>query len=74
LSLSLAGMIFRSHSVMGNLTGSPADLRAVLALANAGKLEPTPITCHPHDSANQALLDLKQGKVTGRAVLVRDAG
>ena len=71
LTLSLAGMIFRSHSVMGNLTGSPSDLRAVLALANAGKLEPTPITCCPHDSANQALLDLKQGKISGRAVLVR---
>ncbi len=72
LTLSLAGMIFRSISVMGNLTGSPADLRAVLALANAGKLDPTPVTCCPHDSANQALVDLKQGKFTGRAVLVRE--
>lgn len=72
LTLSLAGMIFRSHSIMGNLTGSPADLRAVLALANAGKLEQTLVTCCPHDQANQALLDLKEGKFTGRAVLVRD--
>ena len=73
LTLSLAGMIFRSHSVIGNLTGSPADLRAVLALANAGKLEPTPINCRPHDEANQALVDLKQGKFIGRTVLVREA-
>ena len=73
LNVSLAGMIFRSHSIMGNLTGSPADLRAVLALANEGKLAPTPVTCCPQDHANQALLDLKQGKFTGRAVLVREA-
>jgi alcohol dehydrogenase, propanol-preferring len=72
LTLSLAGMIFRSHSVMGNLTGSPTDLRAVLKLANEGKLTPTPITLCPHDHANQALLDLKAGKITGRTVLVRE--
>ena len=56
---------------LGNLTGSPADLRAVLKLANAGKLQPTPITLCPHEQANQVLLDLKAGKVNGRAVLVR---
>ncbi len=72
LTLSLAGMIFRSQSVMGNLVGSPADLRAVLALANAGKLERTPVTCFPQNQANQAMLDLKAGKLTGRAVLVHD--
>jgi alcohol dehydrogenase, propanol-preferring len=72
LTLSLAGMIFRSHSVIGNLTGSPSDLRAVLTLANEGKLRPTPVTLCPHDHANQALVDLKAGKVTGRTVLVRE--
>jgi alcohol dehydrogenase, propanol-preferring len=71
LNLSLAGMIFRSQSVMGNLTGSPADLRAVLKLANEGKLQTTPVTLCSHDHANQALLDLKAGKITGRTVLVR---
>jgi alcohol dehydrogenase, propanol-preferring len=72
LTLSLATMIFRSYSIIGNLTGSPADLRAVLKLANEGLLEPTPITLCPHDHANQALVDLKAGKVTGRTVLVRE--
>ena len=71
LKISLSAMIFRSQSVLGNLTGSPADLRAVLKLANAGKLQPTPITLCPHEQANQVLLDLKAGKVNGRAVLVR---
>ena len=72
LTVSLAGMVFRSQSIMGNLKGSPADLHAVLALANEGKLEPTPVTCCPQDHANQALLDLQQGRFTGRAVLVQE--
>ena len=72
LSLSLAGMIFGAKSVCGSLTGNPQDLRAVLALANAGKLRATPITLCPHDHANEALHDLHEGKVTGRIVLVRE--
>lgn len=71
LTLSLAGLIFRAQSVAGNLTGSPHDLRAVLALANAGKLAPTPVNLRPHDHANEALQDLYAGRVTGRLVLVR---
>lgn len=69
LTLSLAGMIFLGQSVEGNLVGSPQDLHDVLALANAGKLAPTPVQCRSADEANEALLDLKNGKVTGRAVL-----
>lgn len=71
LPLSLAGMIFRALTIKGSNTGTPADLRAVLALANQGRLKPTPVRCCPADQANQALLDLKSGRVTGRAVLVR---
>lgn len=71
LNLSLATMIFRAQSVRGSLTGSPADLRAVLELANSGRLAPTPVHACPHDDVNQALMDLKAGRVTGRTVLVR---
>lgn len=69
LTLSLATMIFMGWRIEGNLTGTPEDLRAVLALANAGKLAPTPIERRPIGEANAALVDLKEGKVTGRAVL-----
>lgn len=71
ITLSLAALIFRAHSVMGNLTGNPKDLREVLALANSGKLAPTPVNLRPHDHANEALQDLYAGRVTGRLVLVR---
>jgi alcohol dehydrogenase, propanol-preferring len=71
ITLSLAGLIFRAQSVVGNLTGTLDDLKAVLALANSGRLAPTPINLCAHNQANAALLDLKAGRVTGRTVLVR---
>jgi alcohol dehydrogenase, propanol-preferring len=71
LTVSLPGMIFGAKSVRGSLTGNPKDLRAVLALANSGKLKPTPVSLCQHDHANDALRNLLDGKVTGRTVLVR---
>lgn len=70
LTLSLAGMVFRATTVMGSNTGTPQDLRDVIALANAGKLAPTPTIERPVGEANAALQDLKAGHVTGRQVLV----
>ena len=69
LNISLATMIFMGWSIFGNLTGSLHDLRDVIALANEGKLAPTPIQHCKVDDANQAMNDPKNGNVTGRAVL-----
>jgi len=69
LNLSLAGMIFRALTVYGSNTGCPDDLRAVLALANSGKLAPTPLQHFHHDQANEAMQSLYAGKITGRAIL-----
>lgn len=73
LSLSLAGMVFRAAAVMGSNTGTPQDLRDVIALANAGKLAPTPTIERPVYEANAAMQDLQAGRVTGRQVLVGQA-
>ncbi len=70
LTLSLATMIFRVQSVLGSNTGTVADLRAVVALAQSGKLAPTPVQEFPKHEANAALARLEQGGITGRAVLV----
>ena len=70
LTLSLSGMVFRSLSVEGSLTGSPQDLRDVVALAESGKLAPLPVERLPKDAANEALARLDEGTVTGRLVLV----
>lgn len=70
LEVSLAGFIFRAITIAGSNTGSLHDLRAVIALAQAGKLAPTPVHTCPKDQAWQAMLDLKAGAVEGRTVLV----
>ncbi|ASE38907.1 alcohol dehydrogenase [Brevundimonas vesicularis] len=69
LTLSLAGMVFRALTVQGTLMGSPQDLRDVIAMANDGRLAPTPVTCrHKHD-VMEAMEELERGEVTGRLVL-----
>lgn len=70
LVLSLAGMIFKPRTIQGSATGNPQDLRDVVALANAGKLKPIPMTLLPKDQANAALTMLHDGQVRGRIVLV----
>lgn len=69
ITLSLAGLVFRANAIEGTNTGTPQDLRDVIALANAGKLSPTPISICAKDQANRALIDLHEGRVTGRLVL-----
>jgi propanol-preferring alcohol dehydrogenase len=70
ITLSLATMIFRAQSVLGSLTGTVADLHAVVELAQSGKLAATPVQEYPKGAANDALMMLQHGRVTGRAVLV----
>ena len=69
-TLSLATMIFRAQSVLGSNTGTVSDLHAVVELARSGRLAPTPVQEFPKDAANEALLKLQNGEITGRAVLV----
>jgi propanol-preferring alcohol dehydrogenase len=70
ITVSLSGMVFRGLSIEGSLTGSPQDLRDVVALAQSGRLAPLPVTRLPKDAANEALARLHDGTVTGRLVLV----
>jgi alcohol dehydrogenase/propanol-preferring alcohol dehydrogenase len=37
-------MVFRTLTVQGTLMGSPQDLWDVIAMANDGRLVPTPVT------------------------------
>ena len=69
LVISLAAMIFRPRTILGTATGSPQDLRDVVALAQSGKLKPIPLTLLPKAQANEALHMLEDGQVRGRIVL-----
>lgn len=74
LTLSLVGLVMRAVSIIGNNTGSIADLREVARLAREGKLPPLPVTLMPKDDANLAMMRLRDGQVTGRIILTSDAG
>jgi alcohol dehydrogenase, propanol-preferring len=70
ITLSVAGTIFRSQSVLGSLTGSIQDLRDVIKLAQSGRLAPTPIQNVPAALVNDVMTRLDGGAVMGRVVLV----
>ncbi|MGQ3041527.1 MAG: alcohol dehydrogenase [Brevundimonas sp.] len=69
IPLSLAGLVFRGLTIQGTLMGSPQDLRDVVAMANDGRLAPTPVSCVPKTDVMQAMDHLHHGHVTGRLVL-----
>ncbi|MES2535682.1 MAG: alcohol dehydrogenase [Pseudomonadota bacterium] len=69
LVLSLASLIFKPRTIQGSVTGTPQDLRDVVALARSGKLKAIPLTILPKDEANAALTMLHDGQVSGRIVL-----
>lgn len=60
----------RMISIIGSYVGTLADLREVLALARGGMIPPTPVATRPLAQANEALADLRAGRVAGRVVLV----
>jgi len=52
--------------------GNVKELRELVQLAQDGKLEALPVATVPQRDANDALMRLKDGKVTGRLVLKSD--
>jgi D-arabinose 1-dehydrogenase-like Zn-dependent alcohol dehydrogenase len=69
VNLSLPLVVMRAITVMGSYVGTLGDMRELLDLARRDKLPPLPIAVRPLADANQALADLKAGKVVGRVVL-----
>jgi alcohol dehydrogenase/propanol-preferring alcohol dehydrogenase len=69
LVLQLPVMAMRELTVGGSYVGNPKELRELVGLAQSGKLQPLPVTTVPMPTANDALMRLRDGKVTGRVVL-----
>ena len=64
-----AAMVGNEHSVVANLVGNWIDLWEVMQLHARGKLTLKTET-HPLEDVNDVLAKLREGEVTGRAVLV----
>lgn len=59
----------RQLSILGSFVGSLTEARDLVELARAGKVGAIPVTVRPLKEANQALADLRAGRVLGRVVL-----
>jgi NAD+-dependent secondary alcohol dehydrogenase Adh1 len=62
-------MIVSEKTIVGNLVGTYPDLVELMALAERGRVKLATVE-YRLSNANQALHDLKDGKVKGRAVLI----
>jgi NAD+-dependent secondary alcohol dehydrogenase Adh1 len=69
VSLPSVALIASEQSIIGNLVGTWVDLWELLQLHAAGRITLRTET-HPLDSINEVLAKLREGEVTGRAVLV----
>lgn len=69
LMLPLPLMAIRALTVQGSYVGTLKDLRELVSLAQKGELKPLPVSTVPQSQANDALMRLRDGKVTGRVVL-----
>ncbi len=69
VSVPSAALVGDEHAVVGNLVGSWIDLWELLQLHGVGRLV-LKTEVHPLDSVNEVLAKLRDGEVTGRAVLV----
>ncbi len=73
LSLPLPLMAIRALTVQGSYVGNPKELRELVRLAQQGDLQALPVSTVPQNQANDALMRLRDGKVTGRLVLKAEA-
>ncbi|KAF5010045.1 hypothetical protein FDECE_3763 [Fusarium decemcellulare] len=71
IEMSLVANIFKGLTIYSNITGDLEELQAVVKLAKEGKLSPVPVNKMPWNSVNEAMDLLRQGKVSGRVVLVK---
>ena len=69
IAIPSAALVVNEHAVVGNLVGTWVDLWELLQLHAAGRVV-LKTEVHPLDSVNDVLQKLRDGEVTGRAVLV----
>ena len=73
LMLPLPIMAIKALTVQGSYVGNPKELRELVKLAQDGDLRALPVATVPKSQAYDALMRLRDGKVTGRLVLKAEA-
>ncbi|MEE2607572.1 MAG: alcohol dehydrogenase [Pseudomonadota bacterium] len=70
LTIPIPFIPMNARIIQGSYVGGLEDMGELMAMVRQGKIAPIEITERPLKEANQALIDLKAGKVCGRQVLV----
>lgn len=69
LNVPLPFLPMNARIIQGTYVGSLQEMGELMELVRAGKIEPIRIDERPLDAVNEALADLKAGRVQGRIVL-----
>lgn len=69
LSVPAASLVWSGVKLAGSLIGSPKEIREMLQLASEKNVKPW-VTERPMSEANQAIVDMEDGKARYRYVLV----
>ena len=69
MTVPLPPMAMRALTIRGSYVGNPKELRALVALAQNGRITALPVTSMDRAQTNTALHRLRDGQVTGRVVL-----
>ena len=69
ITLALPLIPLRALAIEGVVTGTLAEFKELMDLAARGKTEGVPLQEMPLAEANRALMDLRAGRIVGRAVL-----
>jgi alcohol dehydrogenase/propanol-preferring alcohol dehydrogenase len=72
LNIPLPIMPIKALTVQGSYVGNVKELRALIDIAKQGQIPPIPIENEPQRNADAVLHRLKEGKITGRVVLVAE--
>jgi propanol-preferring alcohol dehydrogenase len=67
--LPLPAIPLRALAISGSCVGSRPELIELMDLAGQGQVARVPITKRPLSEVNEALVDLREGRQVGRAVL-----
>ena len=70
LKLSLPLVPMRSMSLRGSYVGELRELKELVNLIKTGTIKLIPVKKQGLETANQAMSDLRSGKVNGRIVLI----
>lgn len=68
-SWPIALIPMKAMNIIGSYVGNLTELRELIELVKTKQITPIPIQRHPLSEADATLAALRQGKVTGRAVL-----